>query len=106
MRCPECGHTLGDAAKFCPECGTAVASTAAARATPQTPARPVAIPVEAERRQLTVMFCDLVGSTELSVELDPEDTRALVRGYQQLALRTLELLRLSVTARRPRSARA
>ena len=36
----------------------------------------------AERRQLTVMFCDLVGSTELSRSLDPEDLRALMRRYQ------------------------
>jgi SAM domain (Sterile alpha motif) len=34
-------------------------------------------PADAERRQLTVMFCDLVGSTELSARLDPEDLRAL-----------------------------
>src|SRR5271169_6704331 len=33
-------------------------------------------PAEAERRQLTVMFCDLVGSTALSARLDPEDMRA------------------------------
>ena len=38
--------------------------------------------VEAERRQLTVMFVDLVGSTELSVRLDPEDMREVIRGYQ------------------------
>jgi predicted ATPase/class 3 adenylate cyclase len=38
---------------------------------------------EAERRQLTVMFCDLVGSTALSTQLDPEDLRAVVRQYQQ-----------------------
>ena len=37
---------------------------------------------EAERRQLTVMFCDLVGSTELSGQLDPEDYREVVRVYQ------------------------
>jgi len=37
----------------------------------------------AERRQLTVMFCDLVGSTALSEQLDPEDYRAVVRSYQQ-----------------------
>jgi class 3 adenylate cyclase len=37
---------------------------------------------EAERRQLTVMFCDLVGSTSLSGELDPEDLREVVRAYQ------------------------
>src|SRR5262249_19401213 len=36
----------------------------------------------AERRQLTVMFCDLVGSTALSEQLDPEDLRAVVQAYQ------------------------
>ena len=36
---------------------------------------------EAERRQLTVMFCDLVGSTALSAKLDPEDLRGIVRAY-------------------------
>jgi len=36
----------------------------------------------AERRQLTVMFCDLVGSTELSQQLDPEDLRDIMRRYQ------------------------
>jgi class 3 adenylate cyclase/predicted ATPase len=37
---------------------------------------------DAERRQLTVMFCDLVGSTELSRRLDPEDLREVMRRYQ------------------------
>ena len=37
---------------------------------------------EAERRQLAVMFCDLVGSTALSQSLDPEDLRALMTAYQ------------------------
>ena len=36
----------------------------------------------AERRQLTVMFCDLVGSTALSARLDPEDMREVIRSYQ------------------------
>src|SRR5690348_9462672 len=38
---------------------------------------------DAERRQLTVMFCDLVDSTRLASQLDPEDYRAVVRAYQQ-----------------------
>ncbi len=38
---------------------------------------------EAERRQLTVMFCDLVGSTALSTQLDPEELREVVRSYQE-----------------------
>ena len=39
-------------------------------------------PPDAERRQLTVMFCDLVDSTALSGQLDPEDLREVVRAYQ------------------------
>src|SRR4029453_17615317 len=39
---------------------------------------------EAERRQLTVMFCDLVDSTRLSSQLDPEDWRDMVRAYQRV----------------------
>ena len=38
---------------------------------------------EAERRQLTVMFCDLAGSTALSERLDPEDLREVLRAYQE-----------------------
>jgi class 3 adenylate cyclase/predicted ATPase len=42
---------------------------------PQAPGAP-------ERRQLTVLFCDLVGSTELTAELDPEDMADLIRAFQ------------------------
>jgi class 3 adenylate cyclase/predicted ATPase len=38
-------------------------------------------PIDAERRQLTVMFCDLVGSTALSARLDPEDLREVIAAY-------------------------
>ncbi|HET7852404.1 MAG TPA: adenylate/guanylate cyclase domain-containing protein, partial [Methyloceanibacter sp.] len=37
----------------------------------------------AERRHLTVMFCDLVGSSALSVQLDPEDFREIIGAYQK-----------------------
>ena len=40
------------------------------------------MPHHAERRQLTVMFCDLVGSTALSACLDPEDLQEVLRAYQ------------------------
>ena len=39
---------------------------------------------DAERRQLTVMFCDLVGSTELSARLDPEDLREVIAAYHRV----------------------
>ena len=58
-------------------------------ATPRDPhtaaTEPARSPAEAERRQLTVMFCDLVGSTNLSGQLDPEDLREVIRAYQETA---------------------
>ena len=47
------------------------------------PAVPAAEPREAERRHLTVMFCDLVGSTALAARLDPEDMRTLIGVYHR-----------------------
>jgi len=44
---------------------------------------------EAERRQLTVMFCDLVGSTALSARLDPEDLREVIAGYHRVVTQTV-----------------
>jgi TOMM system kinase/cyclase fusion protein len=47
-------------------------------------------PPEAERRQLTVMFCDLVDSTKLSSQLDPEDYREVVRAYQSACTEVIQ----------------
>jgi len=46
----------------------------------------------AERRQLTVLSCDLVGSTALSMRLDPEDLREVMHVYQTVCARTIERL--------------
>src|SRR6516162_2678482 len=46
-------------------------------------------PADAERRQLTVMFCDLVGSTPLSVRFDPEDLREIVGAYHRCVADTV-----------------
>src|SRR5271169_3647770 len=51
-------------------------------AKPTNPAPTPTSPDVAERRQLTVMFCDLVGSTAMSARLDPEDMREVIRAYQ------------------------
>src|SRR5215831_342615 len=45
---------------------------------------------DAERRQLTVLFCDLVDSTALSSRLDPEDLREVVRAYQASCAEVIE----------------
>src|SRR5215510_11502584 len=57
------------------------------QAQPATQVEPLSTappPPDAERRQLTVMFCDLVDSTKWSSQLDPEDWRDVVRAYQQV----------------------
>ena len=45
---------------------------------------------DAERRQLTVMFCDLVGSTPLSARFDPEDLRGIMGSYHRCVAKTAE----------------
>jgi class 3 adenylate cyclase/predicted ATPase len=54
------------------------------------PPAPAVRPTEAEHRQLTVMFCDLVGSTELSERLDAEDLSEVVTAYQKTCAASIE----------------
>ena len=63
----------------------AIAALSRAEGDPSGPSVDVAVPsVEtAERRQLTVMFCDLVGSTAMSARLDPEDMRSIIAAYHR-----------------------
>src|SRR6202011_5282998 len=76
----ELGVVLGDRRKLLRAIGE-LAGAGPAKSQPPavTEPRPEGA---AERRQLTVMFCDLVGSTALSARLDPEDMRHVIRGYQ------------------------
>jgi len=57
--------------------------TVAQSATSATSAPTSSPPIDAERRQLTVMFCDLVGSTALSTRFDPEDLRDVIAAYHR-----------------------
>src|SRR5262245_56251097 len=61
---------------------SAQAVAAQSAQTLQHPAAQAQQSPDAERRQLTVMFCDVVDSTTLSSQLDPEDYREVVLGYQ------------------------
>src|SRR5262245_10764724 len=105
LRCVRCGGENVPLARFCGQCGSPLVAQSPeksdqakskAKSAPKSltrkrrskPIRQVAKEPrpgvsEAERRQLTVMFCDLVGSTQLSAQLDPEDYRAVVQQYQQ-----------------------
>ena len=61
----------------------AIAALAGPAPAPPAAATPIPQAADAaERRQLTVMFCDLVGSTAMSARLDPEDMREVIRAYQ------------------------
>lgn len=82
-RCDNCGFANPPGFQFCGNCGAALAGQPAAAAS--VPASSAAsAPPDAERRQMTVMFCDLVGSTPLSERLDPEDLREVIRAYQEV----------------------
>ena len=73
--CPACGFANPVEFRFCGGCGAAQ-ERGAARPHPAAE-RPLP-----ERRQLTVLFCDLVGSTHLANRLDPEELREVIRSYQ------------------------
>ena len=80
-RCPACRAANPAPKKFCVDCGTRLRGEfPAAKA---RDSRPI------ERRQLTVLFCDLVGSTELSAGLDPEDFSAIIAGYRRCIVETI-----------------
>jgi class 3 adenylate cyclase/predicted ATPase len=81
------GVTLGDRKRLL----RAIASLGAAE--PPKPTSPVSTPSSteaAERRQLTVVFCDLVGSTALSARLDPEDMRAIIGSYHKAVAKAVQ----------------
>src|SRR5216117_3971786 len=74
--CSSCGHENADAAKFCSECGAALALAPRAQ--------------REERKVVTVVFADLVGSTARAERLDPEDVRAILLPYHDRLRTELE----------------
>ncbi len=80
--CPSCGAVTQPQAKFCSECGLRLTALPQF-APPEVQRAPVSPDAGAERRHLTVMFCDLVGSTTLASKLDPEDLRDVIGAYQR-----------------------
>ena len=79
MACGECQKERAKAHKFCSNCGEKLAPAEAAT-TPIKGARP-----QTERRQITVLFYDLVGSTKLSTSVEPEDFREAISNFHNVA---------------------
>jgi TOMM system kinase/cyclase fusion protein len=114
LACAACGAEIVAGKRFCGSCG---APTSAASHSPASdrPGEPLAVAAQpgqaiaeqgglpdllasppptvvapaAERRQLTVMFCDLVDSTVLASRLDPEELREVVRAYQEACAKVI-----------------
>jgi len=111
--CPACGADIQDGSSFCTHCGCALAAVCdcchfsnppgsafcgrcgtritGLKAASTSAAHPKDLPSgPGERRQLTMLFCDLVGSTWLSERLDPEDMRDLLSAYIATAVEVVE----------------
>ena len=78
----ELGLNLGDRKRLLRAIEKLAAGPTQSQTATAEPAAASVAPRDAERRQLTVMFVDLVGSTALSAQLDPEDMREVIRAYQ------------------------
>jgi len=111
MRCPSCMAENAAIRRFCAQCGAPLPSLCRAcgfenepgaifcggcgkpmgEAIAPTPAAVLASSRtdRAERRRLTVMFCDLVGSTALASRLDPEDLRDVIGAYHRCVAETI-----------------
>ncbi len=97
--CPNCGEPTRPGFRFCPECGFSLVGDAPAEVVKPVEApgaagsefadlarslsyseAPAQVGPAAERKQVTVLFCDLVGSTAIAERLDPEEYRDLLDG--------------------------
>src|SRR6476620_5453895 len=87
VHCSRCGFESPSGFAFCGRCGAPLTEQSSTFAPVEN--QPDKSEDNAERRQLTVMFCDLVGSTALSEQLDPEDLREVVRAYQQVSAKVI-----------------
>src|SRR5215469_11422908 len=95
-RCARCGADNPAGKRFCGDCGAALGASSGSAKPPSPSQVPAKIPIPAgpdraaasadgERRHLTVLFSDLVGSTEIAAHLDAEDWREIAAQYQRTA---------------------
>ena len=84
--CPACGGEIPEGANFCPECGARIDAPVRdlSTYTPSHLAEQILssrAAIEGERKQVTVLFCDVKESMQLSAALDPEEWRRIMSGF-------------------------
>ena len=84
-RCQKCGFENPSEARFCAQCAAPLDAAAPIRAESEA-----SDGLRGERRHLTVLFCDLVNSTQIAAGLDPEDWREIVADYHRAATQAIE----------------
>ena len=84
-RCPKCASENAPEARFCTQCAAPLDAGAPIRVVTEPHD-----PLTGERRHLTVLFCDLVNSTGLAAQLDPEEWREIVGEYHRAAAQAIE----------------
>jgi predicted amidophosphoribosyltransferase len=84
-RCAKCVFENTPEARFCAQCAAPLDAAGAIRAEAE-----LYDGLAGERRHLTVLFCDLVGSTEIASHLDPEEWREIVGEYHHAAAQAIE----------------
>ncbi len=100
VTCPSCGFANQPDDTFCGGCGASLEAEPQAaapkepepRQAPKPPpaSEPASDAVESARRHLTVLFCDLVGSTNLSERLDPEELTELLTAYREACVEVVD----------------
>lgn len=103
MKCANCGLLIDASARFCSQCGTALLANEqdSGSATPELGYRNTVgnlalqfsesrTEARLERRQLTIMFCDLKNSTKLAEQMEPDDLGDLIGTYRTLCLAPIE----------------
>jgi class 3 adenylate cyclase/tetratricopeptide (TPR) repeat protein len=90
--CAECGHRASETARFCEQCGSALTAGARPLRAPDTLASKILsgrAGIEGERKQVTVMFTDIVGSMELTRSLDTERWGVVLDRFLAIAARAV-----------------
>src|SRR5262245_52426191 len=92
LKCPHCGKDISSSNTFCDSCGALVGKGSAdPRPAPDMAAhRPRAAEPGANRRQMSLLSCDLVDSSVLAHNLDPEDLRYAINNFHQIAKQIIE----------------